>query len=133
MTGTCNKCGVFTELVHRRIRMCKPCHKTWRNGLERRQRRWALKQYSFTGDTPMCFCCGETIEEFLTFDHSQSHSRKDYNEPAGASAMSSIRLVRWLLKTHRAGMRVACYNCNLGRERNGGVCPHERRKQSTQL
>ena len=123
--GKCNKCGEVKLLLSRRVHVCVDCERERRTKLEAYQRHKALVEYSFTGDTPQCHCCGETIEQFLTFDHAQSKSRHLYDEPANKQQMSSIRLVRWLLKEHRNGMLVACFNCNLGREKNNDICPHK--------
>lgn len=83
------------------------------------QRHIALCRYS--GSEPTCHCCGETIEHFLTFDH--MGLKIMYDQPT--RKMSSVRLVRWLLKSYRSGIRVSCFNCNLGREKCGGICPHK--------
>lgn len=71
-----------------------------------------------------CFCCGETIKEFLTLDHKNNDGSKHRRELGSAV----VNLYRWITKNDFPPLfQVACYNCNSGRHRNGGVCPHQRR------
>ena len=71
---------------------------------------------------PRCVCCGETEACFLSLDHINNDGatqRKIHG--------SGGRSYSWL-KTHKypPGLRVLCFNCNLGRHINGGICPHEK-------
>ncbi len=65
-----------------------------------------------------CIPCGETVEEFLTVDHTDGYTE---------GPRSGEKLWRWLRDNDfpQEGFRLLCYNCNCGRERNDGVCPHE--------
>ena len=68
----------------------------------------------------VCVCCGETEEMFLTVDHPNN----DGNEHK--KVVGSQGIYRWLVKNgFPDGFRILCYNCNSGRWRNGGECPHE--------
>lgn len=68
-----------------------------------------------------CACCGEQNELFLTIDHINNDGAKMRKEHG-----VSLTLYRWLIKNgFPEGFRTLCYNCNCGRARNGGVCPHE--------
>jgi hypothetical protein len=70
-----------------------------------------------------CFCCGETEPMFLTIDH------KDGDGAAHRRELNNIggKLYIWLAgrpeEDHR--FQVACWNCNSGRDLNGGLCPHQ--------
>lgn len=67
-----------------------------------------------------CVCCGETEPMFLTIDHIDGGG----NEHRRNSNRADIH--PWLIKHNfPAGFQVLCYNCNCGRYRNGGVCPHQ--------
>ena len=68
-----------------------------------------------------CACCGETEPIFLTIDHMNNdgaeHRRRD---------VVAISLYRWLVRNgFPEGFQTLCYNCNCGRARNGGICPHQ--------
>lgn len=66
-----------------------------------------------------CACCGETEPAFLTVDHVNGRTPED-------SFGSQLHMLLWLRKEgYPEGYRLLCFNCNCGRERNGGVCPHE--------
>lgn len=84
----------------------------------------ALRAEALAAYGDACECCGETTVEFLNIDHIEgvppSHRSK-----SGARLFG--RPFYYVLK--REGFpdtcRILCFNCNLGRERNGGVCPHK--------
>lgn len=68
-----------------------------------------------------CVCCGETQKQFLTLDHINNdgnvHRRTD-------KTFRSYRYYGIWRKGCTAALQVMCYNCNMGKARNGGVCPH---------
>jgi len=73
-----------------------------------------------------CRCCGESEPIFLELDH----IRND-----GASHRREIGRGAYTTYTHvkAAGFpqdrfQLLCANCNQGRQRNGGVCPHQRKE-----
>jgi hypothetical protein len=74
-----------------------------------------------------CACCGETNRGFLTIDHINNDGailRKIHG--------SGLRLYRWIIKINYPDFfQVLCYNCNFGRQRNGGCCPHRAKEGST--
>lgn len=68
-----------------------------------------------------CICCGESNLKFLTIDHiNQDGAEHRKQDP------SSVTLYRWLKKhNYPDGFQVMCFNCNMGRNINGGICPHK--------
>lgn len=68
-----------------------------------------------------CACCGETEPLFLTIDHINGGGN------AHRKAIGSQDQWYWLWKQgYPEGFQILCCNCNFGRARNGGRCPHER-------
>lgn len=69
-----------------------------------------------------CFCCGETILEFLALDHINGGGTKQRKEigVGGAPFMALLKKKGW-----PKGFQVSCHNCNMGRHLNKGVCPHK--------
>lgn len=66
-----------------------------------------------------CNCCGETIDKFLTLDHIHNDGNKHRKQVGRTS------VYRWLKQNnYPPGFQVLCWNCNLGRQHNGGICPH---------
>jgi hypothetical protein len=68
-----------------------------------------------------CACCGADEALFLTIDHVDNDGAR-HRRKVGASK----ELFRWLKSNgYPKGFQVLCSNCNSGRYRNGGVCPHK--------
>lgn len=74
-----------------------------------------------------CFCCKESRELFLTIDHVNNDGHKERKTMGGRSGVHLYRSLK-IREFPKDGYRLMCFNCNLGRARNGGVCPHKRRK-----
>lgn len=84
----------------------------------------------------VCACCGETEPLFLTLDHVGNNGNEHRRELAGETkdyrSMTGIATYRALKKAgFPAGYQVLCSNCNHGKHRNGGVCPHQLRKEGS--
>lgn len=83
-----------------------------------------LKAYG--GDPPKCACCGEDNIGFLTLDHVNNdgykHKRR-HGKPAESSIFAYRRLIREGFPNDPP-LQVLCCNCNCGKQRNGGICPH---------
>lgn len=77
----------------------------------------------------ICNCCGETEPLFLSIDHVNNDGAKHrrqlgYNSGNGKGASS--RTWKWLKdNNYPEGFQVLCMNCNLGKARNKGKCPHQ--------
>lgn len=67
-----------------------------------------------------CNCCGESTYRFLTLDHINGGGNKHRELVGGPIAV----LKDIIDKGYPEGFQILCYNCNCGRARNDGVCPH---------
>lgn len=68
-----------------------------------------------------CACCGETEPIFLTLDHINNDGAKERKmgpRTSYAQAIKSYDPTRY---------QILCYNCNMGRARNKGICPHKQK------
>jgi hypothetical protein len=75
----------------------------------------------YGGVPPRCQCCGESTAAFLTIDHIDGGGRSQLSSLGGSQS-----LMRWLIRNnYPSGFQVLCYNCNCGRAKNNGVCPHK--------
>lgn len=74
-----------------------------------------------------CQCCGEAEPRFLTIDHINGGGKQHCLEIGnGNRGVGSRRIYRWLIQQgYPPGYRILCFNCNAGRQLNGGICPHE--------
>ena len=69
-----------------------------------------------------CCCCGENNILFLTIDHKNGGGTKHRIE----INRSGLKFYYWLRqKNYPEGFQVLCFNCNCGRARNKGMCPHK--------
>lgn len=82
----------------------------------------ALRQEMVKRYGGRCKCCGETIIEFLTIDHTNNDGAYDRKKNKG---MIPTRLKRfgWPKK----GFQLLCYNCNCAKGA-WGKCPHKNKK-----
>lgn len=68
-----------------------------------------------------CACCGEREPLFLAIDHMNGGGKKHI-----ATFKNLHAYYNWLLAEGSTDdFQTLCHNCNHGRSRNGGVCPHE--------
>ena len=118
--GLCTRCGKVLATKGRRY--CEWC-RLQNNKANRhshvRKRDEVFEAYGGY----VCACCGETTREFLTIDHIHGGGSKHRKSLPGG------HLYTWLRANNfPSGFRVLCYNCNIARSRDCGVCPHERIK-----
>ena len=116
---------------------CKPCAasyaQSWRaknrgrySGIKRaRYTRLVEQVYEGYGD--LCSCCGESNPLFLSIDHVFNNGavhRQQLNN--GRRGPNGERLYREVIaRGFPRDYQLLCFNCNLGRSRNKGVCPHQ--------
>lgn len=75
-----------------------------------------------------CACCEETTVAFLSVDHVENNGA-EHRRMIGKGGAPTYR---WLVKNgFPDGFQVLCHNCNIGKYRNNGVCPHQTSEGST--
>jgi hypothetical protein len=75
----------------------------------------------------VCRCCGETEPLFLDLDHIYNDGARDRKSRKWHGTEG---LYRWIIKQCFPPIfQVLCRNCNWGKYRNGGICPHQRVKE----
>lgn len=71
----------------------------------------------------VCNCCGETERSFLTIDHIKGGGNEHRRSMKGGGTY----ICRWIRKNGFPPLfQVLCYNCNIGKARNGNICPHKK-------
>lgn len=79
-----------------------------------------IKHYS-RGENK-CNCCNESNIMFLTVDHIYNNGNSHRKEIGSKSGQDTYR---WLIKNNfPEGFQILCFNCNLGKSINKGICPH---------
>lgn len=87
------------------------------------QRNLVIKADVFAHYGGICECCGETNLILLTLDH-KNDDGNEHRKALGGSG--GAWFYRWVRKNGFPDfLRILCFNCNIGRYRNGGACPHE--------
>lgn len=154
MSQICTKCDIKKPIneFHKRKkgtnyyhRECKKCmakrHKEFyrrhkdkwirdypnaRKRKKEHRRKLRLKVFiHYSGNPPKCACCGETIIQFLTIDHTHNDGARHRKE-IGLGRKSGVFLYKWLVDNEfPEGFQILCYNCNCGKRMNNGVCPHQ--------
>ncbi len=72
-----------------------------------------------------CACCGETERFFLTIDHINNDG--NVFRKATGFLQHGAKFYKWLKDNqYPSGYQVLCSNCNHGKHRNHGICPHQR-------
>lgn len=76
----------------------------------------------------VCSCCGESEPLFLTIDHihndGANHRRSLGYKGNGKGAHG--KTLKWLKDNkYPLGFQILCMNCNMGKQRNKGICPHK--------
>jgi hypothetical protein len=79
----------------------------------------------YGGNPPKCACCGERENRFLTLDHINNNGAEERRKISRVSAIFYLYLIR---NNYPEGYRILCYNCNLGRAKNNGICPHAQKE-----
>ena len=119
--GLCKRCGDVPHLAG--MVVCEACAKRRAADAKRWPRRWGKDTYMavLRHYGAVCVCCGESDERFLTLDH-KNNDGAEQRRTHGKGYTYYKRLITLGFPDDH---RVMCYNCNMGRARNGGVCPHQ--------
>ena len=66
----------------------------------------------------ICACCSESNLFFLSIDH--------INNDGYENKKKGINFYYWIIKNDfPKDLQILCMNCNTGKARNNGVCPHK--------
>lgn len=91
------------------------------NASWQRKRHMQLRCEAISAYGSKCACCGETEKTFLDLDHINNDGSQHRRE-LGNSTQIMLQLKNEGWPKNR--IQLLCCNCNQGKVRNGGVCPH---------
>lgn len=110
--GLCTRCGNQTDGKAN----CQECRRK-ENASRFAARLMAIKHYGGRCACPKC-PDPECSFVFLCIDHVDNNGAEHRKEIGSG-------IYEWLRKNNYPdGFQVLCYNCNMGKSINGGVCPH---------
>ena len=120
--GRCVNCGAAEVVSSHKCQHCWDIAKRSAVAYVARLKAAAFAAYGGA----VCACCGETEPAFLTIDHINGGGNKHRKSIAEGTGTSKMWI--WLRNNgYPPGFQILCANCNFGRWRNGGVCPHKAR------
>lgn len=132
-----NANGIRERYINSRCKQCcsSVSSKWCKDNREQIYKKWLLNKENWLtqirkGYGDQCACCGETNPLFLTIDHVNNDGWKD--RPRNKNGNYSDRLFSGhkYLKIIRENfpdyLQLLCWNCNCGRARNNGICPHKK-------
>lgn len=79
-----------------------------------------------------CRCCDETRPQFLQIDHINNDGA-EHRRALGTGGGSHVVLYSQIREGKTSGLQLLCANCNWGKARNGGICPHEEERMAIAL
>lgn len=87
-----------------------------------------LKQEILNAYGRKCNCCGEKEIIFLELDHINNDGKQHRKE---LKTVGSKAMYRYVKKHNfpKDRFQLLCANCNQGKRRNGGICPHKTKNQ----
>lgn len=102
---------------------CDACkiksRQSWKKG---KQKCWKTI-FEYLGD--ICVCCGESNKKFLTIDHINNDGYKEKKEPYGKGSNIALKYAAKIRRGEKIeNLQILCFNCNCGKARNKGICPH---------
>lgn len=88
-----------------------------------------------------CVCCGETQPCMLNLDHVNNDGAEHRKQVLGHRRQTTwqrgnggANFYQWLRDNgYPPGVQVLCYNCNISKHRNKGVCAHRLNEGSTTI
>lgn len=101
------------------FRRCRSCRKSARDSQNKKNAKVRRQILAIYGS--VCNCCGETNPLFLCLDHINGDGAEDRLKQKGRGSRFYAILVK---QKKRDDLQILCFNCNQGRERNKGICPH---------
>lgn len=86
-----------------------------------KKRRFELKKEVMSNYGGKCSCCGEDNVYFLTIDHIFNDGKEH------RKIVDATKFYDWLKKNNfpKDRFQILCFNCNMGKQFNGGICPHK--------
>lgn len=119
--GLCARCG------NESIKMlCETCSKL-RNG-KNKQKLKEIKNLIFDAYGSICACCGEDEKGFLSIDHVNNDGAEFRKKKPGFKKIN-YNYYKWIVDNNfPKDLQLLCFNCNLGKALNGGICPHHTRE-----
>lgn len=120
--GECTSCGQRKADKGTRCSVCCEQERI-QHGKHNKVHFQKLREKILSHYGKFCHCpgCIETEELFLEFDHINNDGNK-HRKIIGKGGQA---LIHWIINNEfPTSIQVLCSNCNQGKRRNNGICPH---------
>ena len=123
--GRCKSCA--SKASHEWLSKPENAEKSYQQARKWREELKATVYRHYGGE---CVCCGEDNSWFLTLDHINNDGHKERPRPipgAYRKRIISTGYYRMIIDNgFPTDLQLMCYNCNCGKQRNFGTCPHQK-------
>lgn len=121
--GLCVRCG--SDNLTNGHNKCDKC--AIRDRTTNRIHMRNFKKQTFEAYGGKCVCCNESDIRFLSLDHVNGDGNKHRRELKQTNqGGGGYTVYRWARDNkYPDTLQILCHNCNLGRQVNGGTCPHK--------
>lgn len=115
----CVICGAIKDIDGVLCSKCQKINSDRGKATSKKQKKLIINHYG-----GKCACCGEENLIFLELDHINGGGNKHRNQ----LRKDGTTIYRSIIKNNfPSGFQVLCASCNVGRYRNGGICPHQQK------
>ena len=122
---------------YKKANICKSCKSDYKRGWKlkkgkeyhkKQNRKWKQKIKTTVMNLygKKCACCGETNLGFLTMDHINNDGKGE-RKVFGSGYGMYVHMRDLFYKDKNKALskyQILCWNCNVGKQHNNGVCPH---------
>lgn len=127
---------IFVESERARSRAFSPRYRPVKTAKAKKWRE-DLRRETFAAYGNVCSCCGESNWKFLTLDHVFGDGAEQRRKLSGTNGRPRGGVWEYAhirkLGYPKDRYQLLCWNCNCGRARNGGICPHKEVDLSIEL
>lgn len=96
-----------------------------KENLKQVEYRAKLKKLIFDYYGYNCACCGESTVYFLSIDHVNNDGNKDERRKDGRCLGGRMLYHKIIKENFPNKYQILCMNCNFGKAKNKGICPHK--------
>ena len=124
-SGLCSQCGRNKPRIG--LKQCEECGNKHKAIPKVRMKKYRADRTAFYQEAVfahygrVCVCCGESEPLCLTLDHINNDGKKQ-------RLTSHNDTWYYAARDKPDDLQILCYNCNFGKAKNGGICPHKAKK-----
>jgi hypothetical protein len=116
--GRCVNCGDYNLATTTRCFECNEAQLARSKKFRDKRKKIVFEHFG-----NRCVCCGETNPLFLTIDHINNNGNIERKKN---KMYNYNNFYTWIIQHNFPDdLQVLCWNCNMGKAINKGICPHK--------